>query len=47
MPAVVSKAGSLRRLAEGHAAGVTVVTPNKRLAQALMAEFDDFQTGKI
>ncbi|HJS78399.1 MAG TPA: PD-(D/E)XK nuclease family protein, partial [Burkholderiales bacterium] len=34
------------RLEQGHAAQVTVVTPNKRLSQALMAEFDDFQTRK-
>ena len=31
----------LGRLAAGHAAGVTVVTPNRRLAQFLRAEFDD------
>lgn len=31
------------RLAEGHAAGLTVVTPNRRLAQALAAEFDQRQ----
>ena len=34
------------RLAEGHAAGITVVTPNRRLAQVLKAEFDAFQSGK-
>ena len=34
------------RLEQGHAAGVTVVTPNRRLAQALMREFDAFQAGK-
>jgi probable DNA repair protein len=34
------------RLAEGHAAGLTVVTPNNRLAQSLRAEFDAFQAGK-
>jgi probable DNA repair protein len=28
------------RLAAGHAAGITVVTPNRRLAQALATEFD-------
>jgi ATP-dependent helicase/nuclease subunit B len=33
-------------LAQGHAAGVTVVTPNRRLAQVLKADFADFQTGK-
>ena len=31
------------RLAEGHAAGITVVTPNARLARALVADFDAFQ----
>jgi ATP-dependent helicase/nuclease subunit B len=42
-----SKADLFARLsAEGHAAGITVVTPNKRLAQALMAEFDVFQIDK-
>src|SRR5688572_3695233 len=34
------------RLAEGHAAGITVVTPNRRLSQVLRTEFDAFQTGK-
>jgi probable DNA repair protein len=34
------------RLAEGHAAGITVVTPNRRLAQELKAEFDSFQSDK-
>ncbi|HVL36514.1 MAG TPA: PD-(D/E)XK nuclease family protein [Burkholderiales bacterium] len=33
------------RLAEGHAADLTVVTPNRRLAQALTGEFDAFQLG--
>ncbi len=46
MPAALSKAELFSRLAEGHAAGVTVVTPNKRLSQALMAEFDAFQINK-
>ncbi len=46
MPRALSKADLFARLAEGHAAGVTVVTPNKRLSQALMAEFDDFQIAK-
>ncbi|HYD57863.1 MAG TPA: PD-(D/E)XK nuclease family protein, partial [Burkholderiales bacterium] len=36
----------LRRLAEGHAARITVVTPNTRLAQALVADFDAFQADK-
>jgi probable DNA repair protein len=34
------------RLAEGHAAAITVVTPNQRLSHALMLEFDDFQARK-
>jgi probable DNA repair protein len=34
------------RLAEGHAAGVTVVTPNRRLALALAREFDQAQADK-
>lgn len=34
------------RLAEGHAAGITVVTPNRRLAASLKAEFDVFQVAK-
>jgi ATP-dependent helicase/nuclease subunit B len=46
MPAALSKSDLFARLAEGHAAGVTVVTPNKRLSQALMAEFDEFQIRK-
>ncbi len=43
---MLSKADLFARLAEGHAARVTVVTPNKRLSQALMAEFDAFQIQK-
>jgi ATP-dependent helicase/nuclease subunit B len=43
---MLSKADLFARLAEGHAARVTVVTPNKRLSQALMAEFDSFQLNK-
>src|SRR5260370_21887034 len=43
---MLSKAELFARLAEGHAARVTVVTPNKRLSQALMSEFDDFQIKK-
>ena len=47
-PAAFSKADLFARLAAGHAAGITVVTPNRRLAQVLRAEFDAFQvnTGK-
>ena len=43
---VVDRATLFARLAEGHAAGITVVTPNRRLARTLRAEFDAFQTGK-
>ncbi|HEU4351231.1 MAG TPA: hypothetical protein VFR66_05110, partial [Burkholderiales bacterium] len=46
MPAVISKAELFARLELGHAEQVTVVTPNKRLSQALMAGFDDFQVRK-
>jgi probable DNA repair protein len=42
----ISKAGLFARLAEGHAARITVVTPNRRLAQSLRAEFDAFQAAK-
>jgi ATP-dependent helicase/nuclease subunit B len=42
----ISKADLFARLAQGHAAGVTVVTPNRRLAQTLRAEFDVYQTGQ-
>jgi ATP-dependent helicase/nuclease subunit B len=35
----------LARLAEGRASGITVVTPNTRLAQALVAQLDGFQVG--
>lgn len=38
-----TKAEVFARLAEGLAAGVTVVTPNQRLALALKREFDDAQ----
>ena len=43
---MLSKVDLFARLAEGHAARVTVVTPNKRLSQALMAEFDEVQIAK-
>jgi probable DNA repair protein len=42
----ISKADLFARLAEGHAARITVVTPNRRLSQALMAQFDAWQGGK-
>lgn len=42
----ITKPELLVRLAEGHAAGITVVTPNQRLARALKAEFDALQTAR-
>src|SRR5476649_1506341 len=41
--APLCKSDLFTRLAEGHAARITVVTPNQRLAQALAAEFDRAQ----
>ena len=43
---MLSKAQLFARLAEGHAAQITVVTPNQRLSHALTLEFDDFQINK-
>ncbi len=43
---MVTKLDLFARLAEGHAARLTVVTPNQRLSHALMLEFDDFQARK-
>src|SRR5256884_9105277 len=43
---VLKKSALFGRLALGRATGVTVVTPNKRLSQALTLEFDAFQIGK-
>src|SRR5213592_199510 len=43
---ILKKSELFERLALGRAAGATVVTPNKRLSQALMLEFDAFQIGK-
>jgi probable DNA repair protein len=40
---MLAKADLFARLAEGHAARVTVVTPNRRLALTLTAEFDAYQ----
>ena len=42
----IAKPELLERLAQGHAAGITVVTPNHRLAQALAREFDEGQVAK-
>src|SRR5882762_7357880 len=35
-----------QRLAEGHAARITVVTPNLRISRVLASEFDSFQVAK-
>src|SRR3989441_152422 len=43
---ILRKSELFERLAQGRSAAVTVVTPNKRLSQALMREFDAFQVGK-
>jgi probable DNA repair protein len=43
---MLSKPQLFARLAEGHAAGITVVTPNARLARALLADFDDYQIAR-
>jgi hypothetical protein len=40
---LISKQELLERLAQGHAAAITVVTPNTRLAQALQRDFDSQQ----
>jgi probable DNA repair protein len=48
MPAALpelAKDDLFARLAAGHAAGITVVTPNRRLAQHVAAEFDRRQLG--
>jgi len=42
----ISKSDLFARLGEGHAARITVVTPNRRLAQSLMAEFDAHQAAR-
>jgi ATP-dependent helicase/nuclease subunit B len=43
---MLAKQELLAQLAEGHAARITVVTPNTRLAQALVSDFDAFQQEK-
>src|SRR2546430_15799442 len=35
-----------QRFAEGHAARITVVTPNSRISRVLTSEFDSFQVAK-
>lgn len=42
----IRKQDLIARLAEGRAAGVTIVTPNRRLAQALAREFDERQAAQ-
>jgi hypothetical protein len=42
----LEKTQLFERLARGHGAGVTVVTPNARLARALGSEFEAFQRGR-
>jgi hypothetical protein len=44
--APVAKQELLQRLAAGHAARISVVTPNRRLAQELAREFDAGQAAK-
>src|SRR3954468_9678239 len=43
---VLLKPDLFARLAEGHAARITVVTPNRRLAHSLTLEFDDYQIAR-
>jgi probable DNA repair protein len=43
---MISKTQLFARLAEGHAARITVVTPNRRLAHSLLLEFDDYQIAR-
>ena len=46
MPGALAKVQLFTLLEQGHAAGITIVTPNKRLAQALMADFDLHQINR-
>jgi probable DNA repair protein len=43
---MLAKDALFARLAEGHAARITVITPNRRLAQTLIADFDQFQLAR-
>jgi probable DNA repair protein len=43
---MLAKEALFARLAEGHAARITVVTPNRRLALTLTADFDAYQIGR-
>src|SRR5882724_8583751 len=40
---MLSKSDLFSHLAEGHAARITVVTPNRRLSQSLESDFDSYQ----
>ena len=42
----IARSELFERLARGHAERITVLTPNRRLAQALEAEFDRAQLGR-
>ena len=42
-PPLIQKTALFEKLALGHAERITVVTPNRRLSQALVADFDSFQ----
>jgi ATP-dependent helicase/nuclease subunit B len=46
MPAALSKSDLLARLEQGHVAEITIVTPNRRLAQDLQREFDAHQIAR-
>jgi len=46
VPQTISRAELFSRLAEGHAARITVVTPNRRLSQSLVADFDAHQAAR-
>jgi ATP-dependent helicase/nuclease subunit B len=43
---MLQKSELFARLAEGHQARITVVTPNQRLAHSLTLEFDDYQLAR-
>src|SRR5690349_14961728 len=43
---MLSQSQLFARLAEGHAARITVVTPNRRLAHRLTLDFDDYQLAR-
>jgi probable DNA repair protein len=46
MPEALAKVELFTLLEKGHAAGITVVTPNKRLAQELQKDFDAHQIAR-